>query len=226
MNGNQTGAPVSNEGKTEFADTLLYILIKYRNVLIGALIAIVIAGAGVFLWVRNQQERESEASLQLSRIGPYLDQGMYATAINGEGKNSGLKKIADDFSGTPSGSMASLLLANAYYATGNFDSALKAYGDVSIGNRDLAAAALAGAGACHFEKNRFGDAAKSYHDASEKAESTALKALYLAKEANCYRQSNQLAKAAGLYRNIIDNYPMSQGAAISQQSLWQISGKL
>lgn len=217
---------MSNEGKPDFADTLLFIVLKYKNALIGALIAIVLAGGGAFFWVRNQQERETVASLELSRVAPYLDQGMYAVAINGEGKTPGLKKIADEYSGTPSGNMASLLLANAYYATGNLDSALKAYQAVNIGNKDLAASALAGAGACFLEKNQFAEAGKSFHDASEKAESTALKALYLAKEANSYRQSNQLAKAAELYRNIIDKYPVSQGAAISQQSLLQISGKL
>jgi predicted negative regulator of RcsB-dependent stress response len=226
MNDIQTGAPLQNEGKTELIDTLLFIAIKYKNVLIGALIAVILVVGGIFFWLRNQQTREIEASLELSRIALYLDQGLYATAINGEGKTPGLKKIADDFSGTPSGNMASLLLANAYYATGNLDSALKAYKAVSIGNKDLAAAAIAGTGACYLEKNKFSEAAKSYHDASEKAESTALKALYLAKEANSYRQSNQLPKAAELYKTIVDKYPMTQGAAIAQQSLWQISGKL
>ncbi|NTW55817.1 MAG: tetratricopeptide repeat protein [Chlorobiaceae bacterium] len=226
MNDIQQGAPVQTEGKTELADTLLFIAIKYKNVLIGILVAVVLAGGGTFLWVQNQQKRENEAAMELSRIAPYLDQGIYTTAINGEGKTPGLKKIAEDYSGTPSGNMASLLLANAWYATGNLDSALKAYKAVSIGNKDLAATALSGAGACLFEKNQFGEAAKSYHEASEKAESTALKSLYLAREANCYRQSNQLAKAAELYKSIVDKYPVTQGAAMAQQSLWQISGKL
>jgi tetratricopeptide (TPR) repeat protein len=226
MNDIQTAPPRQNEGKTQLADNILYIAIKYKNALIAALIAILLAGGGTFFWIRNQQARETEASLQLSRIAPYFDQGMYAAAISGEGKTAGLKKIADDYSGTPSGNMASLLLANAYFATGNLDSALKGFREVSLGNRDLAATALAGAGACLFEKNQFGEASKAYHEASEKADNTALKALYLAKEANCLKQSNQLAKAADLYRNIIEKYPVTQGAAIAQQSLWQISGRL
>jgi len=226
MNGNQTAPQVSNQAKPELADTMLFIVIKYKNALIGALVAIVLLGGGIFFWLRNQQERETQASLELSRVAPYLDQGMYGVAINGQGKTPGLKKIADDYSGTPSGSMASLLLANAYYASGNLDSALKAYKAVSINNKDLSAAAAAGAGFCYFEKNQFAEAASSFHEASEKAESTALKALYLAKEGTCYRQSGQLAKAAELFKSIVDKYPASQGAAIAQQSLLQISGKL
>jgi tetratricopeptide (TPR) repeat protein len=226
MNEIQTGAPAQNNEKLELADHLLYIAIKYKNALIGALVLIVCIGGGVFFWIQNQQNREQEAALQLSRVAPYFDHKEFGIAINGQGKMSGLKKIADDYAGTSSGNMASLIIANAYYLNGNIDSALKAFKSVSIDNRDLAAAALAGAGACYFEKKQFTEAASAFDDASKKAETTALKSLYLAKEANCFRQANQLAKAAELDRKIIADYPLSQGAAIAQQTLWQISGNL
>ncbi|NTW83196.1 MAG: tetratricopeptide repeat protein [Chlorobiaceae bacterium] len=226
MNEIQTGAPAQNNEKLELADHLLYILIKYRNALIGALVLLVCIGGGVFFWIQNQQNRENEAALQLSKVAPFYDHKEFGIAINGQGKMAGLKKIADDYAGTSSGNMASLMLANAYYLNGNIDTALNVFKTVSIDNKDLAAAALAGSGACYFEKKQYAEAGKAYDEASKKAETTALKSLYLAKEANCFRQANQLAKAAELDRKIIADYPLSQGAAIAQQTLWQISGNL
>ncbi len=216
--------------KPSTEENFLYIAIKYKVAIISILVVLLSLGAGTFFWIQHQKTTEQEASLQLSRIAPHLDQGEFLIAINGENKIPGLKKIAEkyagQYTGTPSGNMANLLLANAYYSLGEFDSALKVFKTVSIANNDLAAAALAGTGDCYFNKNQFGAAAESYQEASKKAESTVLKAEYLAHAANSYQQSNQLKKAAELYTKIIADYPGSTGASVAQGSLLQISGNL
>ncbi|TLU85923.1 MAG: tetratricopeptide repeat protein [Chlorobium sp.] len=216
--------------KPSTEENLLYIAIKYKNAIISALVLLAILVGGTFFWINYQKTNELESSLQLSRITPLLDQGEYQIAINGKGNIPGLKKIAGqyagNFTGTRSGNMANLLLANAYYSLGEFDSALKVFKTVTIANNDLAAAALSGAGDCYFNKNQFGPAAESYQDASKKADNSVLKAQYLTHAANSYQQSNQLKKAAELYKKIIADYPGSTGAAVAQRSLWQISGNL
>jgi len=216
--------------KPSTEENFLYIFIKYKVAVISILVVLLSLGAGTFFWMRHQQTSEQEAALQLSRIAPFLDSGEYGIAINGDGKLPGLRKIADQYAGTytgtPSGNMANLLLANTYYLIGDFNSALKVFKTVSIANNDLAAAALAGAGDCYFNKNQFGLAAENYQAAAQKSDNTVLKAQYLAREANSYQQSNQLKKAAELYKKIIADYPTSTGAAIAQRSLTQISGNL
>jgi len=211
-------------------ENLLYYAIKYKTALIGALIVLLGFGGGTFFWMNQQKANELEAALQLSRIAPLLDVGGYGTAINGKGHIASLKKIAEQYSGkytgTPSGNMAQLLLANAYYANKEYDKALAVFKTVSMDNNDLAAAALAGAGDCLINKSKFAEAAESYQEASKKAENNALKANYLAQAANSLQQSRQLAKASELYKKIIADYPASTGAAIAQRSLWQISGNL
>ncbi|MEI7824914.1 MAG: tetratricopeptide repeat protein [Chlorobiaceae bacterium] len=230
MNNIQTGTPVQQSVKPSTEDNILYIGIKYKNAIIGALALLICLGAGTFFWMRHLQASELEASLQLSRIAPLLDRGEFKIAINGDGKVPGLKKIADayagKFMGTPSGNMANLLLANAYYSIKDFDSALKAFKTVSVKNDDLAAAALAGAGDCYFSKNQFALAAESYQEAAKKAENKVLKAQYLSHAGNSFQQSKQLKKAAELYTQIIADYPSTTGAAMAQRSLWQISGNL
>jgi predicted negative regulator of RcsB-dependent stress response len=230
MNDIQSGTPVQQSVKPSTEDNFLYLAIKYKGAVISVLVLLACLGAGTFFWMRHQQTSEQEAALQLSRIAPLLDRGEYRIAINGEGKIAGLKKIADEyagkFMGTPSGNMANLLLANAYYSIKEFDNALKVFKTVSIKNDDLAAAALAGAGDCYTNKNQFALAAENYQEASKKAENTVLKAQYLAHAANSFQQTNQLKKAAEVYTKIIADYPGTTGAAVAQRSLWQISGNL
>ncbi len=216
--------------KPSTEENFLYFAIKYKTALIGLVVVLLLFGGGAFFWVRHQKISEVEAALQLSRIAPLLDRGEYGVAINGKGNMAGLKKIAEDyagrFTGTPSGNMANLLLANAYYSNKEYDKALSIFKTVSIANNDLAAAALAGAGDCYINKNQFSLASESYQDASKKADNSALKAQYLGHAANSFQQANQLAKASELYTKIIADYPGSTGAAVAQRSLWQISGNL
>jgi len=226
MNDIQSGSPVQQDVKMQAADHLLYIAIKYKAAIIGILVLLVCLGAGTFFWIRHQQTSEQEAALKLSKIAPLLDSKNYRLAINGEEQLDGLKKITESYANTPSGNMAALMLANAYYSIGEYDSALKAFKSVSVGNSDLAAAALAGTGACLVNKNQYAQAAESYENASKKAENSALKSLYLAHAADSYRQAARLPKATELYKKIIAEWPGSTGAAMAQRSLWQISGKL
>ncbi len=230
MNNIQTGTPVQQSVKMSTEDNLLFIAIKYKNAIIAGVVLLVCLGAGTFFWINRQQANEVESSLQLSRIAPFLDRGEFNIAINGDGKAAGLKKIADEYAGkymgTPSGNMANLLLANAYFSLKEFDTALKVYKTVSIKNDDLNAAALAGTGDCYFSKNQFALAAESYQEAANKAENKVLKAQYLSHAGKSFQQTNQLKKAAELYTKIITSYPGTTGAAMAQRSLWQISGNL
>ncbi len=226
MNEIESGAPIHQHAKPSADDNLLYVAIKYKAAIIAAIVLLLCTGGGIFFWMQHQKTSEEEAALQLSRIASFLDRGDYKTAINGTGKIPGLKKISDDYSGTSSGNMATLLLANAYYSIKNFDSALKVYKSVSIENKDLVAAALAGTADSYVGKNQLAMAAESYQEASKKAENTVLKAQYLAHAADSYQALNQLQKASELYTRIIADYPGSTGAALAQRSLWKISGKL
>ncbi len=216
--------------KPSTEENFLYYAIKYKNAIIAALVLLLSLGAGSFFWVRHQKTNELDAALKLSRITPLLDVGAYGAAINGKGNVVGLKKIADEYAGkytgTPSGNMANLLLANAYYSNNEYEKALNVFKTVSMENNDLAAAALAGTGDCLFNKNQFAEAAESYQEASKKADNSALKSQYLANAAKSFQQSKQLAKASELYTKIIADYPGSTGAAVAQRSLWQISGNL
>lgn len=224
MNQMQKDSPNQEPIKPDTADNLLYIIIKYKNALIGVLVLIIALGGGTAFWLNLQKGAEQEASLQLSKTAPLLDRGEYRKAIDGTPGVAGLKSISGKYGNTPSGSMASLLLANAYYMLGEPDSALAIYNDITIKDKDLSAALLAGTGACHAKKKAFAKAAAAYEKASEKAENTSLKAQYAASAADNYLDSGKREKALELYNKIVADYPGSTGAALAQRTLWQLSG--
>ena len=210
--------------KPDATDNLLYIVLKYKNALIALVVLLAAAGGGTAFWLNHQKAAEQEASLKLSVVAPLLDRGEFRKAIDGTSANPGLKSISGKYGGTASGKMSSLLLANAYYALGQPDSALAVYKGISMENRDLAAAVLAGTGACHAEMKQYAKAAAAYGDASEKAENKALKAQYPVSSADNYLDSGKREKALELYKKIVADYPGSTGAALSQRALWQMSG--
>jgi len=212
------------QAKPDATDNLLYIVIKYKNALIAVLVLLAAAGGATAFWLNHQKAAEQEASLKLSTVAPLLDRREYRKAIDGTPANPGLKSISGKYGSTASGRMSSLLLANAYYALGQPDSALAVYKGITMKNRDLAAAVLAGTGACQAEKKQFAQAASAYEEASEKAENKALKAQYLVSAADNHLDSGKRDKALELYKKAIADYPGSTGAALSQRALWQMSG--
>ncbi|KZK74188.1 MAG: hypothetical protein A3K90_02605 [Pelodictyon luteolum] len=216
--------PTRTEGKKAALDNLLYFAIRYKNLISGALILILIGGAAVFFWTERQASREKEAAPILAAAAVAFDRGDFQKAINGGEKEPGLKTIAEQYNGTPSGEMAELLLANAYYAIGKPEDALKAFDAASPGSPDLAAAARAGKGACQNDLRHYEDAAKSFLSASDKAENNALKAQYLMASADSHLAAGDAEKAAEIFHQVVDRYPGSSGAGAAQQALWKISG--
>ncbi|ABB23368.1 tetratricopeptide repeat protein [Pelodictyon luteolum] len=216
--------PIRTEEKKTAVDNLLYFAIRYKNLIAGALILILIGGAAIFFWTERQASRENEAAPMMAAAAMAFDRGDFQRAIDGTEKEPGLKTIAEQYNGTPSGEMAELLLANAYYAIGKPKDALKAFDAASPVSPDLAAAAIAGKASCQSDLQQYDAAAKSFLSASEKAENNALKAQYLMAAADCRLGAGDTEKAGELFGQVVDRYPGSSGARAAQQALWKISG--
>lgn len=229
-------------------ETILYLGLKYRK-LISIVVSVVVVGvAGSLLWIRYQNHREKEAALKLSRIAIYLNPALTINQVNGIGEADsktkqpinplrlaiegdgpviGLQEIVRQYGQgigkTPSGTMAKLLLANAWYSLGDINNAEKLFEEASPDDPDLAAGAIAGAADCHADKKEFELAAETYQKAAEKAGNNTLKAQYLASAASNLLAARQPAKATALCKTIIATYPNTTGSALAQRTLWQIT---
>jgi tetratricopeptide (TPR) repeat protein len=220
---NVSNVPQAPE-KPSFADNLIASAIRYKNIIIGTLLVALVVAGGVFFWMKQMQGNEEKAALMLSRIMPVMESGDLRKAIDGDKTLPGLKSVIGQYGSTPSGNMARLILATAYYSMNKPDSALAMYGSFSHKNKDLEAAAFAGSGACHMQQKQFAKAAEDYEKASAAAENEALKAHYLVRAADNDYLAGQTAKARTRYNEIVRQFPGSSAAAIAQRSIWKLSG--
>ncbi|TCD47650.1 tetratricopeptide repeat protein [Chlorobium sp. N1] len=219
----QSARPETNPS---VAENLLYLLLRHKNIIAGALVFVLATGAAAFFWIQRQAALEKEAAPLLSAAAAAYDRGDYQTALDGTKESVGLKTISERYDGTPSGEMAELLLANAYHATGMNEEALRAFSDVSLKSPDLQAAALAGRASAESDLKKYRQAAASFEAAAAKAGNTALKSQYLTAAAGNMLEAGETEKAQKLFREVVDRYPGSTGSGIAQRALWKISGTL
>ena len=128
---------------------------------IGAIAIIIVA---IVLYINKVESNNEIASIELSRVIPSYNSGMYQEAIEGKPgtKVLGLRKIADEYGGSEQGELARIYLANSYYFTGQLDNALDEY-DAYSGSDDLMiSSALAGKASVYEAKSDYESAAEFY----------------------------------------------------------------
>lgn len=179
---------------------------KYsKQIQIGVIAVAVVAVLG-FMMVRDKKKSEIKAVSELGLEEPFYYMGDYQRVI------PKLTSIKDKFSGTPSAGTAVFFLANAYYATGNVDQAVKNYQiyvDDYGQNPLFAASSLAGLGACYETKKQYDKAAELYEKAGTKYKQLFSAPYYLKDAGRCYILANNKIKAKSVLQDLIKKYPNS-----------------
>jgi len=151
-----------------------------KNFLIGG-VAVIVVAAALFFYNQQKNSNNDKANVELARVIPLFDSGMYLEAIQGNpnAKVLGLKKIVAEYGNSDNGEIAKIYLAHSYAYLGKVDEALANYEDYSGSNDLFKASALAGAAACYESKNEFEKAAELFRKASTVSEENALNPQYL-----------------------------------------------
>jgi tetratricopeptide (TPR) repeat protein len=138
------------------------------KLLIGGVVAVVAIIAVVIILNARSAENEEMAGRLLQQAQVAYQQQQYKIAIEGDQQAgmAGLRSIVDQYSGTPSGSLAALYLGNCYLYTDQFDKALEAFDEASFSSDVLTSAQLAGKAAAHEGKKEYAEAAKLYEKAA------------------------------------------------------------
>lgn len=220
-----TTQPQSAPPKATLTDRLLVMAIKRKNVIIPLVIAISLAAGGGLFWMQKTKADEALASIALSKAIEMIKIGEIDKAVEGDGPVKGLKGIAQTWGSTASGNMSRLYLAAIYFNSGKVDAALELYKAFNGKNKDLRAAALAGAASCHIQKKAFATAAPEFEKASETAENETLKAMYLKQAAECYNFAGKPDKAVELFVKVIRTWPGSSSAGVAQRTLLSLEGQ-
>lgn len=197
---------------------------KSKIALYGGILAAAVFMAVMYLNSRNADNET--AAVELARITPFYDQGLYQEAIDGlqAGLKSpqsaiGLKRIVEEYGSSRQGEIAKIYLANSYYFLGNFDEAKKYYEDYSGGVDVFKAAAYAGIAACYEAKEDFSSAAKYYLKAAEVSDNNPLTHEYYAKAGVCFYYAKNNDNAVKYLKKTKTDFPTSSSAREAEKYL-------
>ncbi len=213
----------AKETMAEKADLALAYLMKYQKQLIAAIALIIIVAGGLIFLQQQNSIQEQKASELLGYASSRIENGFYASAIEGDSTFTGLQEIASRYSRTFSGQTANLMLGDCFFALGQTAEALQHYRSFKGSNRDLRAAALAGEAICLEAEKNTAQAAAALEQAGKTAENPALQAMYLTDAASLYSAAGEKDKAAEILDAADTQYGNYAGGAKARQLLQQLS---
>jgi TolA-binding protein len=186
--------------------------------IIGTIAIVVIFAAVMFFrWSGNRKKSDSAALLShaemLGAVGQ-MDQYM-----------AELQLIADDYSGTAASKIATLRLADSYFATKQYDKADNYYTKVldNYSSDNMAAAsAAAGKGACNEAKRNYGEAAKNYQRAADYKSSDLFTPGYLLKAGQNFAKASDKKSAQAAFDEINKKFANSTENNIAKRSLAEL----
>lgn len=189
-------------------------LIKYKNVLLGAVAALVIVVCG-YLGYKHfiSEPQEAKASEALFRGEQYFGAESYELALNGDSLGyAGFLKIADEFSGTAAGNLANAYRGICYAQLGKYEDAVK-YLDKFNGKDQLVAPAILGTiGNCYAQMGQLDKAAATLIKAANRANSLSLSPIYLIQAGQIFEKQGKNAEAVEAYKQVKNKYANSYQA--------------
>jgi len=216
----KNGTPSVEESLTKHEAFFL----KYKNVIISAVAAIIIIITGTILYKNYVAgPRQDEASTALAKGQEYFANQQYDKALNGDGTGyAGFVKIASDYSSTDAGNLASLYAGLCYANLNKWKEAVQYLDDFSTaGDMMISPAAVAALGDAYAHLNELDKAVDCFKKAAKMADSEAdgktnnsLSPTFLIKAAEILESQNNKEEALKIYNDIKKKYV---NAAISQE---------
>jgi tetratricopeptide (TPR) repeat protein len=215
--------PVTEE-KSSFSDFDITLFFeKYRRIIIGAGVGILLLAGGIYYYYYSLDEKELEGRVEIIGAFNNFEKDSLDRALKGTSQTPGLEQIAEDYSGTPTGNQANYLAGMALLQKGKVDEAIEYLERFPKNGTYLSALAQAGLGTAHEEKNEPAEAAGYYEAAAAVGASGYTKAYFLKEAARCYEGAGENEKALKLYRQIKEKYPRSEEARSIEKYIYRLS---
>ena len=179
-----------------------------------ALLVLVLAIPG---YIYYHQQQEQAANQQLGQILPVYEQGKYQQALDGTGDQAGLLTIADNYSNTDAGNLATFYAANALYRLEEYDRARTYFQRFEKEQDFLGASAFAAQAAIQENKGSLQEAAELYEQAASQYENKLTAPRYLLNAGQAYEEAGQYEAAMDAYQRIQEEYPESDQATKAEQ---------
>ena len=189
-------------------------LIKYKNAIIGGVVAVIIIVAGFIMYKNLYAEpREEKAQAALFKGQEYFEQDAYEQALNGDSIGFvGFLKVADDFSGTKAANLAKAYAGICYAQLGKYEEAVKMLDSFNGKDQMVAPAILGAAGNCYAQLSQLDKAASTLLSAADKADNNTLSPIFLIQAGEILVKQGKYDDAVNAYTKIKDKYFQSYQA--------------
>jgi TolA-binding protein len=181
-----------------------------KNTFIYIVGAVALIIGGFFFYKYYQSTQNIDAQKSMFQAVYYFEADSLNKALNGDGKNPGLKSIADDYSGTKAGNLANYYVGAIYLKQGKFDEAIQYLSSFSAEDLAVQARAYSLIGDANLEKNNLDEAIKYYDKAVNHHPNKEFTPRYLLKLALAAELKKDNSKAVEAYDKIINEYPLAQ----------------
>ena len=189
-------------------------LIKYKNAIIGGVVAVIIIVAGFIMYKNLYAEpREEKAQAALFKGQEYFEQDAYEQALNGDSIGFvGFLKVADDFSETKAANLAKAYAGICYAQLGKYEEAVKMLDSFNGKDQMVAPAILGAAGNCYAQLGQLDKAASTLLSAADKADNNTLSPIFLIQAGEILVKQGKYDDAVNAYTKIKDKYFQSYQA--------------
>lgn len=189
-------------------------LIKYKNAIIGGVVAVIIIVAGFIMYKNLYAEpREEKAQAAFFKGQEYFEQDAFEQALNGDSIGyTGFLKVADDYSGTKAANLAKAYAGICYAQLGKYEEAVKMLDSFNGKDQMVAPAILGAAGNCYAQLGQLDKAASTLLSAADKADNNTLSPIFLIQAGEILVKQGKYDDAVNAYTKIKDKYFQSYQA--------------
>ena len=189
-------------------------LLKYKNAIIGGVVAVIIIVAGFIMYKNLYAEpREEKAQAALFKGQEYFEQDAFEQALNGDSIGyTGFLKVADDYSGTKAANLAKAYAGICYAQLGKYEEAVKMLDSFNGKDQMVAPAILGAAGNCYAQLGQLDKAASTLLSAADKADNNTLSPIFLIQAGEILVKQGKYDDAVNAYTKIKDKYFQSYQA--------------
>ena len=189
-------------------------LIKNKNLLLGAVIALVVIVGGYMAYTNFVSEpKELKASEAIFKGEKYFGVDNYEAALNGDSLGyAGFVKLADEFSGTKAGNLANAYAGICYAQLGKYEDAEKYLSKFDGDDLLVAPAVLGTLGNCYAQMGQLDKAAETLIKAAKRANSVSLSPIYLIQAGQILEKQGKNSEAVEAYKTVKNDYANSYQA--------------
>jgi len=200
-----------------------FILFSRKNAsrLILIIIVLLVAVVTVRVYFGNKRKAEENARIRILYANSLYENANFKEAVGA------YQEIVNAYGGTKAGRIATLLMANSYFFSGDMDNALENY-EKSLKmfkkDKNWGSASLMGIASVYEQKGSFDEAIKYYGDVISNYPDTPSRMDALESNARCLEFTNRYEEAIEVYSQIEHDYPETDFADKAENRITFLRG--